>query len=710
MAARYVFSATIVFASAAAFAACSSSKSAPGVVRVSPARLSSCIAGARPSTGTKLVPALNDVGFDKPVALVFSPVDSTRAYVVEKTGLIKRASRRDGSTTVFADLRSRISSEASEAGLLGFALHPRFATHPYVYVSYTKPSATSPVNLASVIARGESKDGGLMLDPASLVELLTVDQPFENHNGGHLAFSNDGYLLIGFGDGGSGGDPQGNAQNTDVLLGKILRIDVDRGGLYAIPPGNPFARGGGAPEVFAFGFRNPWRFTVDRMTGELWAGDVGQGKFEEIDRVTSGGNYGWNVREGKHCYETEPCELPGAIDPVIEYDHTQGISVTGGYVYRGAEIPELYGHYIYGDYGSGRIWSFRADESTPSSKLLLESGLAISSFAEDPEGEVYVLDYAGGKVRKFALDNAYSTIATELSKTGCFEASDPRVPAAGLIRYEVNSPLWSDGAEKHRWMSLPIGQTATLGPEGHLEFPPGSVLVKEFRLGGKRIETRLFMRHTDGEWAGYSYEWNDAETDATLVPDGKEKTVAGQTWTYPTQAQCMTCHNAAARRTLGLEIAQLHRPILGSDGVKREQLDTLRSEGAFAEDMVFPLPLEALLDPSDASKSVESRARSYLHGNCANCHRPQGPGRGSADLRFSVRFADTKLCNALPETESLGISGAKLLVPGNPGMSLVSLRMHRLDEARMPPLSSHAVDPLGTSVVDAFIRSLASCP
>ncbi len=644
-----------------------------------------------------------------PVGMIPSPTHRNRFYVVEKKGFIRRVETNgtEATSSLFVDLSGIVNAGPNEAGLLGLALHPKFADNGYLFLSYTKKSPTSPANLASVIARAKTTDGGLTLDASTLEELLVLDQPYSNHNGGNIAFGPDGYLYIAFGDGGSGGDPQGNGQNTNNLFGKILRIDIDGGSPYAIPEDNPFKNGGGKPEIFAWGLRNPWRFTFDRLTGELWAGDVGQNKYEEIDKIVLGGNYGWGLREGFHCYRQPPCDVPGAIDPVVEYDHSEGYSVTGGYVYRGLEIPELYGHYLYGDFGTGKIWAIPSNASQPTPRLLIDTSHSISSFAEDHDGELYILDYGSGKIRKLVQTTASDGIPQKLSETGCFLADDPRVPAASLVPYDINSPLWSDGTEKSRWMSLPSSGKITVRNDGSFDFPPGTVLVKEFRLGGKRIETRLFVRHTDGSWAGYTYEWNDDESDAVLLPHGKSKEIGGQTWTYPSRSQCITCHNAAAGGAIGPELAQLDRPHTYPDGTTVNQLDKLAAMGVFSA----PLPEERhpLPSPSDTSASIEDRARSYLHANCAFCHRPQGPGRGAADLRFSRTFKGTRVCNAEPETGDLGIADAKIVVPGDPSKSLLSVRMHRTDDARMPPIGTSVVDPLGTSVVDEWIASLTEC-
>ncbi|RYE84197.1 MAG: hypothetical protein EOO75_18420, partial [Myxococcales bacterium] len=399
---------------------------------------------------------------------------------------------------------------------------------------------------------------------------------------GMIAFGPDGRLYAGFGDGGNGGDPQGNGQKLTTLLGKMLRIDVDKeegGKPYGIPSDNPFAQGGGEPEIFAYGLRNPWRWSFDRDTGDLWAGEVGQGKYEEVDIIKLGGNYGWNTMEGFHCYNAQTCDQTGLELPLIEYDHGVGLSITGGYVYRGKALPALVGRYLYADQVTGRLWASRTDPVTGaiSGELMIETGLNPSSFGEGADGEVYVVNY-GGSIHKVVAKAAPGADAfpKKLSETGCVDPADPTKPAAGLIPYGVNAPFWSDGADKSRWLAIPDGTTIAVDADsGDFDLPNGSVVVKEFQLDGKRIETRLMVRHDDGAWAGYSYEWNDAGTDATYVPGGKKKVIGDQTWLYPSSAQCLQCHTQAAGRTLGLEVAQLNGLLDYPGGAYANQLATL---------------------------------------------------------------------------------------------------------------------------------------
>jgi glucose/arabinose dehydrogenase len=299
---------------------------------------------------------------------------------------------------VFLDITDRVNQGGSEEGLLGLVFDPDYRENGYFYVYY---SATNPRR--SVVSRFSLDQGNpVIAAPQSEVIIMEVEQPFSNHNGGQLAFGLDGYLYIGLGDGGGAGDPQHNGQNMGALLGKILRIDVSQlleTGNYRIPSDNPFVNTAGArAEIWAFGLRNPWRFSFDKETGLLWAGDVGQNIWEEIDIIIKGANYGWNVMEGFHCYSPATgCDKSGITLPLVEYDHSQGCSVTGGYVYRGDKVPSLQGFYVYGDYCSGNIWALAFDGNTVTQNILLvESGLSITSFGEDLDRNLYILSSDGG--------------------------------------------------------------------------------------------------------------------------------------------------------------------------------------------------------------------------------------------------------------------------------------------------------------------------
>jgi len=292
------------------------------------------------------------------------------------------------------DLRDRVLS-GGERGLLGIAVHPRFPDDRRFFVHYTD------LDGGTVVSSLEANAEGSALDPASERRILEVEQPYANHNGGAVAFGPDGYLYVSLGDGGSGGDPHGNGQSLDTLLGKILRLDVDVAGgdAYAIPTGNPWAGGGGRPEIWHTGLRNPWRLSFDRETGDLWIGDVGQGALEEVDvaRSAEGGrNFGWNVMEGRHCFRSDGCDRTGLVEPVAEYDHSVGCTVIGGFVYRGAEYPLLRGGYLFADYCSGRIWAITAaGDGFREPVEVGRAGAGLAAFGEDAAGELYLANLDG---------------------------------------------------------------------------------------------------------------------------------------------------------------------------------------------------------------------------------------------------------------------------------------------------------------------------
>lgn len=343
--------------------------------------------------------AFPHLSFSNPLDLQHPGDGSGRLFVVEQGGRIK-VFANDASATeaaTFLDITDQVVS-GGERGLLGLAFHPGYEANGYFYVNYTAPDP-----LRTVISRFRvSADDPNRADAASESILLSFPQPFGNHNGGQVRFGPDGYLYIATGDGGSGGDPQGNGQDRSTLLGAILRIDVSgtaAGNNYAIPPDNPFAGNdqGFREEIFAYGLRNPFRFSFDAETGRLWAGDVGQNEFEEIDIIENGHNYGWNIMEGNACYEASECDRSGLTPPVYVYDHSSGDrSVTGGFVYRGSRLQKLAGYYIYGDFVSGRIWALEASESEdPDNIELVDSGLNISSFGIDAGNELYFTAFDG---------------------------------------------------------------------------------------------------------------------------------------------------------------------------------------------------------------------------------------------------------------------------------------------------------------------------
>lgn len=665
-------------------------------------------------------------GFNQPLGLLQAPGDSSRWFVVERTGRVRVFANVPNVSAFDNDFINLSVSTSGEGGLLGMAFHPNFASNGEVFLSWTEGNP-----LVSVVARFTSSNGGLTLDPGTREDVITLNQDFNNHNGGDIAFGPDGNLYIGFGDGGSGGDPNGNAQDTTNLFGAFLRLDVDGGSPYAIPPTNPFAANPvcpadhssstDCPEIFAWGLRNPWRWSFDSATRGLWVGDVGQGLREEIDRVELGGNYGWDCREGLIAYTGPPggpssvCPAPSMRDPVHDYPRSDGNSVTGGYVYRGSALPALAGDYLFADYGSGRIWRLTDDGAGGwVEEELLDTALAIASFGQGNDGELYVLDIAGGGVYRIVGGGGGAgspPVGVMLSDTGCVSSQDPRLPASGLIPYEVAAPFWSDGADKERWLALPNGTTVDRTADGDFAFPNGTVLVKHFRLAGALVETRLFMRHPSGEWGGYSFEWDALATDATLVQGGKTATIGGQDWIFPSGNDCLSCHTSAAGFALGLEVAELNHDLAyPSTGRSANQLLTLDEIGVFSAPLGDPAAQPALADPADFNADLEDRARAYLHTNCAQCHRPNGPTPSSMDLRFQTSLGNTLACDLAPQSGDLGLGpAARIIAPSDPDRSVLLARIEVRDVNAMPPLASNLVDTEGAALIRDWIANLASC-
>ena len=702
-----------------------------------------CLSFDPPSSSTAsltLQPAFTSLpAFVTPIAMLQAPNDSSRWFVVEKGGKVSVFANTGSVSTasVFIDISALVrTSGEEEAGLLGMAFDPKFGTGPgknqYFYLFYTG-APNSGYRLRSTVSRFTANATLTAASAATEVKLLALDKLETNHNGGNIAFGPEGYLYIGFGDG--GGDPNPQAQDDKYLFGKIARIDPSNstGSVpYAIPADNPNAgqalcnatgRGSAAcPEVWARGLRNPWRWSFDKLSGRMWVGDVGWGSFEEINIVTRGGNYGWPIMEGAACV-TPGCNQTGLIKPVHAVARGDAQAITGGYVYRGTQTTDLSGQYIYGDFASkmfGALVSGTGGTYTPRTLIApyAASSINVSSFGEAIDGELFALNYVNGRILKLVFSagggGGGPNVPTLLSETGCVNPANPKQPANGLVGYEINAAFWSDNAVKRRYFALPSMSAAfTHGADGDWSIPLRSVFVKNFLLGGKMIETRLLMRQSDGDWAGYSYEWNDAQTDATLVASsGKDKTISGQLWSYPSRGQCLQCHTSAAGFSLGLENQQLNRTYTYSQtGIKAHQLTTLSapSIAMLTPQITKPGSLPVLPNPF-GSKSVAERARAYLHTNCAMCHRPGGATPVSLNLLVTTPLAATNTCNVAPTKGTLGLANAKIVAPGAPDSSVLLARVNTRDPVvQMPPIGSHIIDANGVGLLRQWITELAGC-
>ena len=692
--------------------------------------------------GIELKPWFTKLDLQQPIFLTAFPDGTDRMIAVLRPGQIVLFDNQPDVTTkkVVLDIVAQVST-AGEGGLLSVVFHPQFKKNRKFYVNYTTSGAKFQTVIVeyTLFAAVPGADPEVA-DPQSKRVLLTIFQPYSNHDGGQLFFDHKGMLLIGMGDGGSGGDPQKYGQNVSALLGKMLRIDVDKKGPgteYAIPADNPFVgKPPVAPEIFALGLRNPWRFSVDRLTGAIWLADVGQGAWEEIDILESGKNYGWNLMEGNHCYGATTCDQTGLTLPVFEYPHTLGTSVTGGFVYRGSQNKSLYGAYLFADYGSGRFWALTKQGSTWKDTLLLQGKISPVTFGEDRDGELYVAQLygAGGTVFKIieaATKPPGTPLPLLLSQTQCFvgDATSPiakLTPAQGLLPYDVAAPLWSDGAVKQRWIVLPAGQKALPAPpQGDLDawdLPLGTLVIKHFALGTVPVETRFLRRDADG-WNFFTYRWKPDASDAELVPGGGTTTtyaVDGKpaSWRIPTISDCASCHKAmgSVSQLLGVQTGQLHRPV-NAGGAPIDQLQVWKDAGlldkTFDPGAHLGLPTPGEQPGNVAPALVEGHARAFLHANCAHCHRPGGTAQGTGlDLRFTTTLAQMQACGKPAQTGDVGGAAKAVVVPGQPELSALWLRMAADPQGPwfMPPMAVTVQSPGALALVKAWIAGLKACP
>ena len=667
----------------------------------------------------RIVRAFPNLSFTQPLFVLQAPGDNARMFMVEQGGLIKAFAKDAAvtSATVFLDLTDRTMASGEE-GLLGFAFDPQFQTNGFVYAHFTAGAATSARR--TKIARYTANAARSSADRATELQLFTMPQPFSNHNGGWIGFGPDNFLYVALGDGGSGNDPQNNAQNLGNPLGKILRIKSSDGTAAA---DNPFvAQSGAEPRIWAYGLRNPFRASFDRGTGELWVGDVGQNNYEEIDVITRGGNYGWRPREGFHDNPgVSDAAVAGSIDPVAEYDHSSsgGCSITGGYVYRGGAISALTGSYLYSDFCTSQLWALRRNASGQviSNAMLGTVPGNVSSFGEDNAGEIFITSFNGHLYQLLpGTGGTAAPFPQKLSETGLFTDTPRLTPQAGLVEYELNAPFYSDGTEKRRWIALPGATRVGFTAQEAWGWPLDAVIAKHFEITlatgqRKRLETRVLINEASG-WAGYTYRWNDAGSDADLLADrqtvmlntrdelGNPRT---QEYEFPSRAACLRCHTTAAGVILGPRTPQMNRARTYPNGVNDNQVRAFNFINLFDRDTGAASQYTALAMPTDVGAPLAPRARAYLESNCSQCHRPGGPTGVNLDLRARVSTAAMNTHNVPPSSGDLGLVGAQRIAPGSKESSVLWERMRRLDGNRMPPLASHVVDAAGLALVGAWI-------
>jgi uncharacterized repeat protein (TIGR03806 family) len=641
---------------------------------------------------------------------------------------------------------------------------PNYPSEPYLFVGSNGPyEGDSLVSRVTRYTVRSTPDHSLELS-----EPLAVIQWRSNgHNGAAVTFGLDGMLYVTSGDGTTDSDTDLRGQDLTELTAKVLRIDVSnlvRAEGYKVPPDNPFVdRPATRPETWAYGLRNPWRITTDRKSGRIWVGQNGQDLWEQVYLLERGANYGWSVMEGNAPFYSNRVKGPDPISPpAADHHHSEARSLTGGIVYQGEQptLVPLKGAYVYGDYSTGKIWGLWHDGQQITQRTeIADTASALTAFEESPEGEIWLLDHLGKNILKLIPNTTKDDsemFPRKLSDSGLFADVKNHKLVAGAIPYDVQSPLWSDGAHKERWFVIPTDGTGDTRIEFQNEmgwtFPNGSVLIKSFALDIRKddrserrwIETRFMVRQQN-EWAGYSYRWNDEGTDATLVDSegvdfvyevrdtAEASGFRNQTWHYPSRAECMVCHSRAANYTLGLQTAQMNKTFV-YDGVEENQLTLLERLGffkvhrpspgqkantdsslpqrSFVNASTFlpnlPRDLPSLVNPYDATADIDQRARAYLHANCASCHQPAGGGNASIDLRYQVAMEKCGLIDQSPRHMNFDIPDAKLIVSGKPDASILMQRVSTRDNGKMPQLATNVVDRAAVEMLREWIISLSS--
>jgi putative heme-binding domain-containing protein len=635
--------------------------------------------------------------------------------------------------------------------LYGLAFHPKFTQNRYCYLCYVLNSkGGEPLPDGTRVSRFRMTDADPpRIEPQS--EKVIITWLAGGHNGGCLKFGPDGFLYISTGDAADPNPPDAldTGQDLKDLLSSILRIDVDHEDKpYKVPPDNPFIKQEGArPEIWAYGFRNPWKMSFDRQTGDLWVGDVGWELWEMVYRIQRGGNYGWSVMEGRQAVRPNSRHGPTPIlPPTLDFPHTEACSITGGYVYRGKRLADLVGAYLCGDWVTGKIWGTRFDgDKIVSHRELVQSPLHIVAFGEDNDGELYFMSYdMAGAVHQLVPNNAVQGTHTKfprrLRDTGLFTSVSAQQPAPGVIPFSIQAAQWADHAVAERFLGLPASTSVRMFDRpiaipggfysGRVFFPNDGVLARtisiEMERGNpasrRRLETQV-LHHDEIGWHGYTYRWNEDQTDADLVPSGgadrsltiKDAQAPGgqrkQTWHYPSRAECMQCHNPWAGYTLAFTSAQLDRDH-DYGGVRDNQLRALEHVGLTTPSFApgdsadaGPPPLR-LVNPHDPAASLNDRARSYLHVNCSHCHQFGAGGTADIDLRQDQTLAQTKAVGIRPVQGVFDIAGAHILSPGDPYRSVLFYRMSKLGRGRMPHIGSEIIDVAGLRLIHDWIHQL----
>jgi glucose/arabinose dehydrogenase len=746
-----------------------------GIEHWSPVATSRVVGSPDPPNPYRITRRYPDLKITYPIAIRHQPGSDLLVVVQQRTpgGHSQIVRFKDDPKVKDAETLLTFDGTAYE-----IVFHPEFAKNGYFFVGAKGPSTgPSSEKRAQVIRYTMDTQPPYKVDPKSAQVIVAWQS--DGHDGLGMGFGHDGMFYVTTGDGTSDSDTNIVGQDMSSLLAKVLRIDLehpDSGKHYSVPKDNPFVDLPGArPEIWAVGLRNPWRLTVDKKTGHLWVGQNGQDLWEQAFLVRKGDNYGWSVNEGSHPFYPGRKRGPNFVTPpTIEHPHSEFRSLTGGIVYYGPRFSELHGAYIYGDYSTGKVWAMKHDGTKPLwHRELTDTSLAITAFGTDARGELLIVDYRGdNKGGFYALeptpkDLPASTFPRKLSESGLFKSVKGHVMQDGMIPYSVNAVLWSDGAAKQRWLHLPPGGKIEFTTWRGWNFPDLTTIVKSFYIEPEEgnpasrrwIETR-FLTKQDGEWFGYSYAWNEEQTEAALV-DAKgmdrefRMAAAGAkrtlNWHYPSRTECMVCHSRAANYVLGLTELQFNKEH-DYGGVRDQQLRVLEHLGVvqvnYWEDVrnrlrddakarglsdeeanrhvdkltatrdqrppvtatsmlsFAPEHYRKLVDPYDAKQDLTLRARSYLHSNCSQCHVEAGGGNAQMELEFTTPLDKTRLINVKPVHDSFGLKNSALVVPGHPERSVLLQRINHRDRGQMPPLATRVVDQQSVRMLEEWIRRM----
>jgi uncharacterized repeat protein (TIGR03806 family) len=726
------------------------------------------------ATGYATENALGSLGFNRPMSVVSVRHEKHRLFVAERGGILRVVNLTASNLVapVYLDLRDLLKpgetfTEGGENGFLSVVFHPEFAANGtlFVYFSFVANDGKLFQRLHRVVMDSAASDAPEIF---SHEPLLTIYDRATNHNGGTIDFGPDGYLYLSLGDEGGGGDQYNNARfiTQDAAVGRtgfwgqMVRLDVDHrvgnlppqshqqnstsypsavnGSAYKVPADNPFIGrttwhnltinpANVRNEIWATGLRNPFRWSFDRPTGRLFLGDVGQGVREEINIITRGGDYGWSWREGILEYNSPPAPAdPPATgfsptEPIYDYGRSSngvlgGNCVTGGAVYRGNRLTELFGAYVFADY-SGPIVALRENNGVWSAQRLgTESGIV--HFGHDPrDGDL--LFCVNGQVKRFVRSQTTGTPPpATLSAVGAFSDLSNLTPHAGIVSYSVNLPFWSDHAIKRRWFSIRnTTDKVTYSQDGNWTLPTGMVWVKHFDMetvrgqpsSARKLETRILVKTASGTY-GLSYRWRQDQTDADLVGEGglddpltitEGGSTISQTWRFPSRGECMNCHTPAGGHALSFNTRQLNREHLY--GIQTgNQLTALEVAGYFSNAVGGVHTLPAYAAPDDTTQSQEWRVRSYLAVNCSQCHQPGGPASGNWDARATVETDAAMIINGVL-MDPAGNAANRFVVPGDVTHSVALRRMQGLP-SRMPPIGSNVIDASGVALLTEWIN------